>query len=186
MRVRAISAKGEKVWVYNPAKTKGISPKLQSVGKDHVKFWKKLSDANYVIKWPWATKTKVVHFDWLKPCYTRTVDNDDKNTPVLDSTEDAPCDTFSRQALSQVKMCQWQARQMAATWRDEETTSVQYIRKIMGIQRQANALSARVWKPKPWNHCQQTQVKVRHSRHNLTGCLTTCLTTLINQTDQND
>jgi transposase InsO family protein len=65
---------GDKVWVYNPARTKGISPKLQRRWQGPCTILKKLSEANYVIKRPRARKTEVVHFDRLKPCYDRSSD----------------------------------------------------------------------------------------------------------------
>ena len=77
---------GEKVWVYNPAKTKGITPKLQSKWQGPCTILKKLSDANYVVKRPRARNTEVVHFDRLKPCFERT--------PVSEEpTTERNCDT---------------------------------------------------------------------------------------------
>ena len=77
---------GEKVWVYNPAKTKGITPKLQSKWQGPCTILKKLSDANYVVKRPRARNTEVVHFDRLKPCFERT--------PVSEEpTTECNCDT---------------------------------------------------------------------------------------------
>lgn len=82
---------GEKVWVYNPARTKGLTPKLQSRWQGPCNIIKKLSDANYVIKRPRARKTEVVHFDRLKPCCVRTCA--DEEMEEIATANDVICDT---------------------------------------------------------------------------------------------
>lgn len=89
---------GEKVWVYNPAKTKGISPKLQSRWQGPCEILRKLSDANYIVKRPRARKTEVVHFDRLKPCYERFNEED----PEESMADDANCDTGESIAVAGV------------------------------------------------------------------------------------
>ena len=67
---------GEKVWVHNPARTKGISPKFQRKWQGPCVILEKISDANYIIKKPRARNTEVIHFDRLKPCVERSAESD--------------------------------------------------------------------------------------------------------------
>lgn len=94
---------GEKVWVYNPAKTKGITPKLQCRWQGPCVIIRKLSDANYVVRKPRGRKkTEVVHFDRMKPCEerlgrTQTTGTDDpESTNNLNSDMDAVGDDTKR------------------------------------------------------------------------------------------
>jgi hypothetical protein len=65
---------GDEVWLFTPRRRKGISPKLQ-------RFWggpyiveKRLSDVTYVIGKADTRVKQIVHFNRLKPCFTRVED----------------------------------------------------------------------------------------------------------------
>jgi hypothetical protein len=60
-------AKGDAVWLHNPARIKGRSPKLQSPWEGPYLVVKVLSDIVYQIQRGPQTKTRVVHHDRLKP-----------------------------------------------------------------------------------------------------------------------
>ena len=55
------------VWIHNPAKKKGISPKLTRSWEGPYMIVNRLSDVTYRIKGGLRAKLKVVHFDRLKP-----------------------------------------------------------------------------------------------------------------------
>jgi hypothetical protein len=58
---------GEFIWLYNPAKKKGVCPKLVSRWEGPHLIIKKLSDVNYRIQSKPRGKMLVVHFDRMKP-----------------------------------------------------------------------------------------------------------------------
>ena len=58
---------GEFVWLYNPAKKKGVTPKLQLKWEGPFLVLKKLSDVVYRIQRSRGSKPLVVHVDRLKP-----------------------------------------------------------------------------------------------------------------------
>ena len=58
---------GDKVFVFDPSKEKGISPKLQCRWSGPFEVVEKLSDLLYRVKF--TNKVKVIHHDRLKPCY---------------------------------------------------------------------------------------------------------------------
>jgi hypothetical protein len=57
---------GDAVWLHNPARKKGVSPKLSRPWEGPFKVVKRLSDVTYRIQKSVKTKPKVVHFDRLK------------------------------------------------------------------------------------------------------------------------
>jgi hypothetical protein len=57
---------GEAVWVHNPARKKGISPKLSRPWEGPFLVTKRLSDVTYRVQRGSKAKPKVVHFDRLK------------------------------------------------------------------------------------------------------------------------
>jgi hypothetical protein len=60
--------RGDAVWLHNPARTRGRSPKLQSPWEGPYLVIDVLSDVVYRIQKEPHTKPKVVHHDRLKPC----------------------------------------------------------------------------------------------------------------------
>lgn len=108
---------GDKVWVFNPAKTKGITPKLQSRWQGPCTILKKLSDANYIIQRPRARKSEVVHFDRLKPCFDRTCEeelyaNIRTESDISESSADASVN------VSGTGIRRYQRRQKSTSTRD--------------------------------------------------------------------
>jgi hypothetical protein len=64
---RRIYEKGEAVWLHNPARKVGISPKLTRAWEGPYLVIHRLSDVTYRIQRSPRAKMKVVHFDRLKP-----------------------------------------------------------------------------------------------------------------------
>jgi hypothetical protein len=61
------------VWLHNPAKKKGISPKLTRSWEGPYMVIHRLSDVTYRIKGGLRAKLKIVHFDRLKPYHGESV-----------------------------------------------------------------------------------------------------------------
>jgi hypothetical protein len=59
--------RGDAVWLHNPARKKGISPKLTRAWEGPFLVVNRLSEVTYRIQRGPKTKMKVVHFDRLKP-----------------------------------------------------------------------------------------------------------------------
>ena len=60
---------GEKVWLWNPVRRKGLSPKLQSNWDGPYTVLKRLNDVVVRIRKSPSSKPKVVHYDRLAPYY---------------------------------------------------------------------------------------------------------------------
>lgn len=58
---------GDQVWLYTPAKKKGLSPKLQRFWDGPFTVLHRLSDVTYRIRKSAQSKPKIVHHDRLKP-----------------------------------------------------------------------------------------------------------------------
>jgi len=58
---------GQSVWLFNPQKKKGKTPKLQSNWEGPYRIVKKLSDVTFRIQKSARHKLKVVHADRLAP-----------------------------------------------------------------------------------------------------------------------
>ncbi|KAJ8921329.1 hypothetical protein NQ315_002943 [Exocentrus adspersus] len=58
---------GEKVWLYNPKRTKGKSPKLQKSWKGSYIIVTRLNDVVFTIQKNSQAKMKIVHIDRLTP-----------------------------------------------------------------------------------------------------------------------
>ncbi|KYN22045.1 hypothetical protein ALC57_05561, partial [Trachymyrmex cornetzi] len=65
----------QKVWLYNPRRRKGRSPKLQSNWEGPYFVIRKLSDVVYCICKSNKHRNKVVHSDRLAPYLERQLDN---------------------------------------------------------------------------------------------------------------
>ena len=78
---------GDTVFLFDPSKQKGISPKLQSRWAGPYSVMGKLSDLLYKIQLNPQSKIKVVHHDRLKLGYGKVVtsDNDRRSEIVRDS-----------------------------------------------------------------------------------------------------
>ena len=63
--------RGDSVFLFNPIRKKGISPKLQSFWGGPFLVVRKLSDLIYEIQSHPSAKTKIVHHDRLKPCHEK-------------------------------------------------------------------------------------------------------------------
>jgi len=61
---------GEQVWLYNPTRKKGRSPKLLNNWEGPYKIIKKINDLVYRIQKTPKSKMKVVHLDRLQPYLT--------------------------------------------------------------------------------------------------------------------
>ena len=75
---------GDDVWLYVPARKRGLSPKLQHFWQGPCKIVKQISDAVYRIKRLDTGKKFLVHFDRLKPCYSpppQVVSEENVNMP---------------------------------------------------------------------------------------------------------
>jgi len=67
-KIRQVDFKeGQSVWLFNPQRKKGITPKLQSNWEGSYKIVKKLSDVTFRIQKSARHKFKVVHADRLAP-----------------------------------------------------------------------------------------------------------------------
>jgi hypothetical protein len=65
---------GEKVWLFTSRRRKGISPKLQSYWTGPYVVEQRLSDVtNVIVKTPGRVK-QIVHFNRLKPYFSREED----------------------------------------------------------------------------------------------------------------
>ena len=73
---------GDKVFVFDPSKKKGMSPKLQCRWSGPFEVVEKLSDLLYRVKF--TNKVKVIHHDRLKPCYGH-VQMQNQNNKVEDN-----------------------------------------------------------------------------------------------------
>ena len=62
------------VWLFNPAKKRGVSPKLQLKWEGPYLVLKKLSDVVFRIQRSKGARPRVVHADRLKPCHSSTID----------------------------------------------------------------------------------------------------------------
>jgi len=71
---------GELVWLFNPSRKKGLSPKLQRNWEGPYKVIKQINDLVYRIQRSPRTKMKVVHLDRLQPYISR----EDTSTSVRD------------------------------------------------------------------------------------------------------
>ena len=67
---QAILEPGEKVWLYNPRRKRGVCPKLSSDWEGPYTIVNRLSDVTYRIKGDGRSKPKVVHFNrlWKMHC----------------------------------------------------------------------------------------------------------------------
>jgi transposase InsO family protein/predicted aspartyl protease len=83
--------RGDPVWLYNPMKKKGISPKLQCNWSGPFLVVKRLTDVIYRIQRAVRAKYKVVHQDRLKPYNGRGIDDwlggDRTEAPIHTSAE---------------------------------------------------------------------------------------------------
>lgn len=59
---------GQLVWLFTPAKKRGLSPKLQCFWQGPFRVLVKISDLNYQIQHEYSGKKQIVHFNRLKPC----------------------------------------------------------------------------------------------------------------------
>ena len=66
---------GEKVWLYNPTRRKGRSPKLQNAWEGPYNVISKINDLVYRIRRSPKAKMKVVHLDRLQPYLARPADS---------------------------------------------------------------------------------------------------------------
>ena len=66
-----VYVEGESVFLFNPVRKKGVSPKLQSFWDGPFLVVQKLSDLVYKIQKSPTAKPRVVHHDRLKPCYEK-------------------------------------------------------------------------------------------------------------------
>jgi hypothetical protein len=84
---------GNAVWLHNPARKKGVSPKLSRPWEGPFKVVKRLSDVTYRIQKSVKAKPKVVHFDRLKlykgenPPQWENKDNEENVPSVEDMDE---------------------------------------------------------------------------------------------------
>ena len=62
---------GDAVYLYNPSRKKGVSPKLQSFWEGPYLIIEKLSDLVYKIQSAPSAKTRIIHHDRLKPCFEK-------------------------------------------------------------------------------------------------------------------
>ena len=85
---------GQFVWLYNPSKKKGLSPKLQRRWEGPYLIIKKLSDVTYRIQSRQRGKKKVVHFDRLKPYTGKPLETWGSSGPY----DEAPCQVQRHQA----------------------------------------------------------------------------------------
>ncbi|KAK9874500.1 hypothetical protein WA026_002851 [Henosepilachna vigintioctopunctata] len=76
---------GDLVWLYNPQRKKGLSPKLTQAWEGGYKVTKRMNDVVYRIQRTPRSKPKVVHLDRLAKYYEGSlvencdVDRDDQN-----------------------------------------------------------------------------------------------------------
>jgi transposase InsO family protein len=80
--IRANSAgfqENDMVWLYNPTRKKGLSPKLSQSWDGPYKVIKRINDLVYRIQRRPNCKMKVVHLDRLKKYYGHEDDRDDQN-----------------------------------------------------------------------------------------------------------
>jgi transposase InsO family protein/predicted aspartyl protease len=112
--------RGDPVWLHNPARVKGRSPKLQSPWEGPYLIVKVLSDIVYQIQRGPQAKPRVVHHDRLKPYYGEVVqwlkNSEEVNPPAIPTpaepksarptdTEGAPVpDTDNRPASEREEM----------------------------------------------------------------------------------
>ncbi|CAC5404131.1 unnamed protein product [Mytilus coruscus] len=61
------------VWLYNPVRKKGISPKLQCTWTGPFNIIKKINDVIYKIQKNKKVKPKIVHYDRLKPYISKRI-----------------------------------------------------------------------------------------------------------------
>ena len=74
-RVRKINFNiSQEVWLYNPRRVGGKSPKLQSNWEGPYKIIKRLSDVVFGIRKSNRHKCKIVHSDRLAPFYNRKLE----------------------------------------------------------------------------------------------------------------
>lgn len=64
---------GQKVWLYNPRRIVGKTPKLQSNWEGPYEVIKRLNDVVYCIRKLYRHKNKIVHLDRLAPFYERQI-----------------------------------------------------------------------------------------------------------------
>lgn len=69
---------GDEVWLYNPTRKKGLSPKLQQSWEGPYKVIKRINDVVYRIQRSPKTKMKVVHLDRLRPYVSREAVRDEQ------------------------------------------------------------------------------------------------------------
>ena len=80
---------GDAVYLFNPCRKKGVSPKLQSFWEGPFLIVEKISDLVYKIQSGPSAKTKIVHHDRLKPCFERVdswLKGQDKTQATYDNT----------------------------------------------------------------------------------------------------
>ena len=75
---------GDSVYLYNPCRQKGVSPKLQSFWEGPFLVIETISDLVYKIQKGPKAKIKIVHHDRLKPCFEKVNSwlGKDDNTPL--------------------------------------------------------------------------------------------------------
>ncbi|KAF7654560.1 hypothetical protein LDENG_00068340 [Lucifuga dentata] len=79
---------GEKVWVYCPARKKGVSPKLTSQWVGPCEVLEQLSDVVYQVKMSIRGQIVVLHRDHMAPY--RPLARNGESTSQLGSTDAAP------------------------------------------------------------------------------------------------
>jgi hypothetical protein len=67
--------RGDAIWLHNPARKKGVSPKLVRAWEGPYLVVTRLSDVTYRVQRSPRAKMKVVHFDRMKPYMGREVPN---------------------------------------------------------------------------------------------------------------
>ena len=66
---RHVYTESDKVWLWNPTRKQGLSPKLQTHWEGPYTVRKRLSDVVVRIQRTAGSKAKVVHYDRLAPYY---------------------------------------------------------------------------------------------------------------------
>ncbi|KAJ8974844.1 hypothetical protein NQ317_016636 [Molorchus minor] len=85
---------GDLVWLYNPQRRRGLSPKLQTLWEGPVKFLARINDVVYRIKKSSGGKPRVVHFNRLTPF---SGSNDASVRTVVPSTHEMSFENFMAQ-----------------------------------------------------------------------------------------
>ncbi|KAJ8412637.1 hypothetical protein AAFF_G00115880 [Aldrovandia affinis] len=62
-----VFAPGDRVWIFCPSRTKGVSPKLRSPWRRPGEVLQQLSEVVYQVRMPGRGREVVLHQDWLAP-----------------------------------------------------------------------------------------------------------------------